>query len=518
MYNRYFYFLMLFLLLKLVAIVILIFQGGIGLGPDEAQYWTWSQQLDWGYYSKPPGIAWEIGVGTSFFGNTEFGVRSIPLLIGTAIPIALFFLLKRCGLSLSVCFWGALAFALSPIGILASFLAITDSGMILFWILSCSVIVKNFDYNKPPNYFLLGIMILCGALFKWPIYFLWPVLLSSWIFFPWLISRHFLTGFSVSLLALLPTLYWNAAHEWATFRHVFATMIGGHGQVGMSVQKGALFWGRSLEFLGSQVALLSPILFVLMILAFYSLIKQRKSVPNSIFFCGMLSLGIFVIFLLISLVMKIQGNWGIFIYPTALVAIAWYCCNELKRMRLLKGAIVLSVLLCGVIFSIPTIQSRNIFNDFPIPYRFNTFHHNIGWEKLKNTLDDLGYEPSKDFLFSDKYQTVSVLSFYASEQKRAYFLNLQGTRKNQFSFWPGMEKMASTERGFFVAVEKMSQLEQRLSASILSYQEQLQLYFKKVTFLGVKPLFISYQKSTKAALIFECVHYNGSQPTNSDLY
>jgi len=27
---------------------------------DEAQYWFWSQNLDFGYYSKPPMIAWFI--------------------------------------------------------------------------------------------------------------------------------------------------------------------------------------------------------------------------------------------------------------------------------------------------------------------------------------------------------------------------------------------------------------------------------------------------------------------------
>ena len=29
---------------------------------DEAQYWSWSLQPDFGYYSKPPLIAWLIGV------------------------------------------------------------------------------------------------------------------------------------------------------------------------------------------------------------------------------------------------------------------------------------------------------------------------------------------------------------------------------------------------------------------------------------------------------------------------
>ena len=31
------------------------------LGVDEAQYWLWGTTLDWGYFTKPPMIAWIIG-------------------------------------------------------------------------------------------------------------------------------------------------------------------------------------------------------------------------------------------------------------------------------------------------------------------------------------------------------------------------------------------------------------------------------------------------------------------------
>ena len=38
---------------------------------DEAQYWSWSQMLDWGYYTKPPMIAWIIYSTTSILGDAE---------------------------------------------------------------------------------------------------------------------------------------------------------------------------------------------------------------------------------------------------------------------------------------------------------------------------------------------------------------------------------------------------------------------------------------------------------------
>ena len=51
------------------------------LYPDEAQYWIWSQQLAFGYYSKPPLVAWLIRLTTGLFGDSEFAIRlSAPLL------------------------------------------------------------------------------------------------------------------------------------------------------------------------------------------------------------------------------------------------------------------------------------------------------------------------------------------------------------------------------------------------------------------------------------------------------
>ena len=42
---------------------------------DEAQYWDWSRHLAWGYYSKPPMVAWVIYVTSAFFGKTALGLR-----------------------------------------------------------------------------------------------------------------------------------------------------------------------------------------------------------------------------------------------------------------------------------------------------------------------------------------------------------------------------------------------------------------------------------------------------------
>src|SRR5579875_3946103 len=66
-----------------------IASGATDLYPDEAQYWLWSLHPAFGYYSKPPVVAWLIALTTGLFGESELAVRlSAPLLhFGTALVI-----------------------------------------------------------------------------------------------------------------------------------------------------------------------------------------------------------------------------------------------------------------------------------------------------------------------------------------------------------------------------------------------------------------------------------------------
>lgn len=514
MHKRYLTILTFLLAIKALLLVFAILYAGIGLGPDEAQYWTWSRHLDWGYYSKPPGISWEIALGTFFFGQTELGVRFMPLVIGFLLPYVVYLMAVRCCLKPIACFWAAVCMAFCPIGILASFLAITDGGMVFFWAITCAYLAGKIETRTPPNYFFVGLLVLCGALFKWPIYSLWLVVLVSWIFFPSLRSWRILGGMGISLLALFPSLYWNATHEWATFRHVLATLAGGHAKP----QEGAITSGNLLEFLGAQAVLISPVLFVLLVLAWKQLVSRKNHLPHGILFCGGVSFVVVAIGTILAFFMKIQGNWAIFAYPSAFILLSWYVFDGTSwKKKALVAGVVFSAVVCAAVFSIPSIQSHSpMTSTLQVPYKISPFRHNVGWDELAPVLKAAGYEEGKDFLFGDKYQTASILSFYGPSQQRAYFFNLQGSRKNQFSFWPGMPEEQKEKKGFFVVIENIPHLNNALLPE--QHLKALEPYFQSVRFLGIKPLFQSYGKTVKGVLLFECEGYQGLTPSETDLY
>src|SRR5260370_28732062 len=62
----------------------------IPISPEEAYHWNFARHLDWGYYDHPPMLAWAIALGRLILGDTELGVRIIPLLfsIGSSALLA----------------------------------------------------------------------------------------------------------------------------------------------------------------------------------------------------------------------------------------------------------------------------------------------------------------------------------------------------------------------------------------------------------------------------------------------
>lgn len=60
------------------------------IGNDEAYYWAYAQQLDWGYFDHPPMVALVVKIGTLLAGNTTLGVRLFVMLMQVLFLVILF--------------------------------------------------------------------------------------------------------------------------------------------------------------------------------------------------------------------------------------------------------------------------------------------------------------------------------------------------------------------------------------------------------------------------------------------
>ncbi|MEM9704871.1 MAG: glycosyltransferase family 39 protein [Pseudomonadota bacterium] len=109
-----------------------LFFSDINLGPDETQYWYWAQTPAFGYFSKPPLIAWAIAATTALFGDAPWAVRLIsPIAQSVA---AVFIFATGCRLfDEKTGFWSGAIWLTLPGVFLSSMLITTDALLLACW-------------------------------------------------------------------------------------------------------------------------------------------------------------------------------------------------------------------------------------------------------------------------------------------------------------------------------------------------------------------------------------------------
>jgi len=293
--------------LFVAALTVLRFVAGavLPLSADEAYYWLWSKHLAAGYYDHPPAIAYLIRGGTALFGDAPIGVRFFPLLSSVAAG----WLVWRSGAILlrdeaagGLC---CLLFSLTLMIAVETMAATPDAPVVACAAAFLFALVKLNETQDGRWLLALGAAGGMSLLSKYTGFFLgvgavawlvWEPRARRWFLSPWLYS-----GAVIAFALFLPNLWWNATHGWMTFAFQFGRIGAGH------------LTGRFLvEFLGAQLVLASPFIFVLIVLG----LTTRRS-PSLIVAVVLPSILYFAVH---SLHDRVQGNWPCFLYPFLSVA------------------------------------------------------------------------------------------------------------------------------------------------------------------------------------------------------
>ena len=183
---------------------------GVTLYVDEAQYWTWAQHLDWGYFSKPPGVAALIAVSTALFGNGLLGVKALAMLCYPLAAAACWAIARRL-YDARIAFWSALAVLTLPIFAWLGLFVSTDALLTLFWALALWAFLRALDSDAWGDWLLLGAICGLGLLSKYT--------MAAWLGAAFLhllaLHRPRLTSpkpwlaVALALVILSPNLWWN---------------------------------------------------------------------------------------------------------------------------------------------------------------------------------------------------------------------------------------------------------------------------------------------------------------------
>jgi 4-amino-4-deoxy-L-arabinose transferase-like glycosyltransferase len=317
--------------------LVILFIAPWGLHGDEAQYWAWSQAPDFGYFSKPPMIAWVIGLTTSIFGNAEWAVRlSAPFLhIGTATMI---FFAGRKLFNPDAGFWAALIYILMPAVWLSSYIMSTDAVLLFFWAVAlhawaCLRAIEPQTAPKWGRALQLGLALGCGLLSKYAMAFFLPILILA-IFFDKpsrkaLLNLNGLIVAALVILLLAPNMMWNAAHEFATISHT-----------GENANLGQDFFHPTelLSFWIDQFGVFGFVPFPMLLVALVAGFRQKLS-SSALWIAALAALPLCAISLQ-ALLSRANANWAVTAYVAASLLVAVWALQKPRRTTWLRWGLI----------------------------------------------------------------------------------------------------------------------------------------------------------------------------------
>jgi 4-amino-4-deoxy-L-arabinose transferase-like glycosyltransferase len=407
---------------------------------DESYYWDWSRRPDWGYYSKPPMIAWLIAASTGLFGSTAFTVR-LPAVLLSTLGLVFVFLLGRRTYDARVGFWAVVTMLACPGGVVAGLMMTIDAPLLCCWGLTTYAVWRMLEPgSRRAGWCGLAIVATGLGLLSKQTMFALPVLVGLFV----LTSREdrvelarpalWLWGL-VSPLFLVPVLWWNAHHGWITFQHTR------HHFDGETVPL-AKRLGRFAEYVGGQFGVLSPVtcflaaaVFVGCLVAFRRLERRERF----LFLIGGFPLyGV----LALSLVQRVQPNWPAPFYVGGLLlTVAW----ALGRFDLVpwidgwrshfRGGLVVGGVCAAATLLVPfAVQPAGLAgSDLDPTDRLR------GWRELGERVQALREtvpRPERTFLVAaGDRATVSALAFYLPDQPRVHRWNSGNHIESQYELW-----------------------------------------------------------------------------------
>ncbi|MEP3655798.1 MAG: glycosyltransferase family 39 protein [Litorimonas sp.] len=318
-----------------------LFVAPWGLHGDEAQYWAWSQDPAFGYFSKPPMIAWVIGSTTSIFGHAEWAVRlSAPFLhMGTTIII---FLAARRFYDARVGFWAALIYTLMPAVWLSSFIMSTDAALLLCWAVALHAWACLRYGGGWGRVLQLGLALGLGLLSKYAMAFMVPVLCFAVLFdAPSRKALLGVRGFIVAGIAaalLTPNLMWNAAHEFATISHTAENA--NLGQDLFNPEEVFQFWG-------DQFGVFGIVPFPMLLIAIFASFNGRLRSPAK-WLAALAGLPLLAI-TLEALLSRANANWAVTAYIAAPILVALWATQTTRRLTWLKWGLVVQTVIVLVV-------------------------------------------------------------------------------------------------------------------------------------------------------------------------
>jgi 4-amino-4-deoxy-L-arabinose transferase-like glycosyltransferase len=422
------------------------------LFPDEMYYWDWTRHLATGYFDHPPMLAWLIWIGAKIGGATPFGVRLMPVVVGTLGAWVLTLAARRLG-DEKAALWTSVLFAVMPLSAAGLILATPDAPLLATAALTMYAVIRALE-NPPRSRESLIWWSVAGAAIGLAFTSKYTAILLPVGVFVALVARHELRArlaepgpYVATIIATAvfsPVISWNARHEWASF----AFQLGhGFGAVGGSILN------RELELLGGQAGLVTPILFVMMLIAAWKEVRSPSAEsrePRTIL--PFVFAFVLVFFAYSAMKRRVEANWPALAYIPATLVLATHAGGRTWD-RWMKSGIALA----GIVSLVTYIDAFTPILPVPAPRDPNA--RAAGWTDFARSVDSL-YQPTRSlssrrtWLAGNRYQETAALAFHIPTHPVTFSLNI-GSRTNQYALWPTFAQTAQPNDDLILVVDDL---------------------------------------------------------------
>lgn len=367
---------------------------------DEAYYWVWSQHFDWGYYSKPPMVAWAISVATSLFGDGSLVLKSVSILIYPLTATVIYLAAKEL-FDVKTAFYAGVLFFTTPAVSLSSLIISTDVFLLFFWAMTLYMFVLSLKHDKLIYWILAGLFGGLGLLSKYNM-ILFMVSVFLYLIFSaehrkvWS-NRYFYLSLFIALIVFLPNLLWNYNNQFISFVHLHEIS---------QVERELFHFNKLFEFLGAQFGVFGPISFAILLYLFVVSYKYRNDDRFmllfwfTVVFLGVISTQAFLA--------RAFANWAAPTYVSASILIACFLVTK-KRTTLLKWAIAVNLLLMAALYHYETILH---VAGIELTKKNDPYKRVRGWKEFGAKVSDVYKKYPNHILLSDSRKEVSEMIYY----------------------------------------------------------------------------------------------------------
>ena len=392
---------------------------------DEAQYWYWANNLEFGYYSKPPMVALIIAATTTFGGDSETAIRLGSILI-YPLTTLLIYLIGRHLYSAKVGLTSAMLFILMPAVSVSSLIISTDVAFFFFWAMALYSLLRAISNNSWVWWASLGV---AGGLGMQTKYTMGVFVISAIIFLviskQWRVFLNVRLWFSGGVAALiwLPNLIWNYHNDFITFQHTY--------EISQSSQK-MFHWKELATFIGGQFGVFGIISFVLLL---YITIKGKINHKSFL-------MSFTWIFILIISWQALTGganaNWAAPAFVAGSVALGAWLVNY-KQWRWAFAALSLNLLMAaGLYYFEPTLNVLGIEKTS----KNDIYKRLKGWSDLGQQFSAIKEQYPDAVLLGDKDRTIISQLVYQARPIKVSTWNASGPIRHHYDIHNKLETLS----------------------------------------------------------------------------